>query len=655
MFQFWSCTPQSTRLALLLALLWTLCAGLRPVYAEGPPPLPEAATDTPTPKVWPTGYVKGLYITYYGLGSETHREHVKQLLETTELNALVMDIKGDRGFIPYATQVQLVADIGANRKPMIEDWPAWMQWFKERNIYTIARLVVFKDEPLALARPEWAVTDAATGEVWRDREGLGWADPTRPEVWDYNIALAVEAAQMGFDEIQFDYVRFPSDGSVKKAAYSVEDVTEEIRVEAIAGFLAAARAALAPYPVKLAADVFGQTAWHNRDDMGIGQRIEAIAPYLDVLSPMLYPSTFADGIPKHPQYRNAIEFPFEVYNLSTQRAVDRLKAINPTLEIRPWVQDFPDYAFDRRTYTPTEIRAQMEGSRQAGGRGWMLWDPRVKFTPQALVSATPVYTPNEQGRLLVLEYHQIGEPEGRWQRTPANFRADLERLLAAGYYPVNLRDLAAGNLRMTPAGKRPIALTFDDSTSGQFRLLPNGQVNPASAVGILLNFHQAHPADWPLRATFFVLSDAGNAAQFSFGQPEWGNQKLQMLVNWGMEVGSHTLSHANLSKISPDEVQHELAGSQAALQKALPGYTVESVGVPYGAYPADDALFSGYYGDQPYGYRAAAEVSGGFALSPHAANFDPLHIPRVQATQSELDAFLRRANSPGFYYVSEGE
>ncbi len=606
-------------------------------------------------KIMSTGYVKGLYITYHGLGSDKLRTHVQNLLETTELNAIVMDVKGDRGLIPYRSNVQLVSDIGATRKPMIVDWANWMQWFKDRNIYTIARLVIFKDEPLAAAHPEWAVTDSETGEIWRDREELGWTDPTRQEVWDYNIALAVEAAQMGFDEIQFDYVRFPSDGSVKKATYSVEDITQEIRIETISGFLAAAKEALEPYDVKLAADVFGQTAWHQRDDMGIGQYIEALAPHLDVLSPMLYPSTFADGIPKHPEYRNAIEFPYEVYNLSTRRAVDRLQTVNPTLEIRPWVQDFPDYAFDRRIYTPDEIREQMEGSRQAGGRGWMLWDPRVKFTPEALVSATPTYTPNLQGRALVLEYHRIGETEERWQRTPANFRADMERLLAEGYYPVNLRDLVEDKLSMVPAGKRPIVLTFDDSTEGEFRLLADGTVDPDSAVGILLDIHRQHPADWPLRATFFVLPDAGNPGQFSFHQPEWGNQKLQMLIDWGMEVGSHTLSHANLSESAPEDVQRELAQSQAALEEALPGYEVVSLSIPYGAYPDSDELLAGEYEGQAYYYKAAVEVSGGFAPSPHSLNFNPLHIPRVQAIQSELDAFLRRANMPGFYYVSAGE
>lgn len=615
-----------------------------PPVAQSRPVTPEISTD----------YVKGLYLTYYSLGHNGLLTHAQTLLETTELNAVVIDVKGDRGLIPYTTTVQMAADIGANPRAMVKDWPGLMQWFHERNVYTIARIVVFKDEPLATAHPEWAVIDSETGAIWRDRENLGWTDPAREEVWDYNIALAVEAAQLGFDEIQFDYVRFPTDGAISRATFSVENKPEN-RLAAVTGFLSKARAALEPLGVKMAVDVFGYTTWRS-DDMGIGQQIEAMAPYLDVISPMLYPSTFGDGLPGLPQYRQAVAFPYEIVNLSVQRTVNRLAAVNPNLVVRPWIQDFPDYAFDRRTYTPDQIRLQMEGARRAGGRGWMLWDPRVRYTPQALVSAWPSYPPNLQGQVLVLEYHSIGEPEGRWQRTPANFRADLERLLADGYYPVNLRDLAGGGLSAVPAGKRPVVLTFDDSSIGQFRILPDGSVDPDSAVGILRAFHEVHPADWPLRATFFVLQDVDAPERVLFGQPEWAQQKLQMLVGWGMEVGSHTISHADLSKSSPEEIQRQLAVSQARLEALLPGYDVASLSVPFGMYPADTSLLAaGAYQGQAYHFQAAVDVSGGLAPSPHTPAFDPYRIPRVQATASELDYWLAYANRPGAHYVSAGE
>ncbi|MFQ5575861.1 MAG: putative glycoside hydrolase [Anaerolineae bacterium] len=632
-----------------------LCIRLHPTRPTAPPSSTLLTLSRPfTPEIRPTGYIKGLYITYYGLGSATLRQRAQTLLESTELNAIVMDVKGDRGFIPYTSTVTLAAEIGAARRPMLADWAAWMQWFHDRNIYTIARIVLFKDEPLASARPEWAVLDSKTGGLWRDRENLGWTDPMRAEVWDYNIALAVEAAQKGFDEIQFDYARFPTDGHITRTVYAQPN-TAQNRLEAITGFLARAKEALAPFDVKIAVDVFGYTTW-RADDMGIGQHLESIAPYVDVISPMLYPSTFADGLPGLPQYRQAVAFPFEVVNKSAARAVSRAQAVNPTLQVRPWIQDFPDYAFDRRTYSADEIRLQMEGARQAGGRGWMLWDPRVQYTPQALVSAEPARAPNLTGAVPVLSYHLIGEPEGRWQRSPANFRADLARLLAQGYFPVNLQDLASGNLTMVPAGKRPVVLTFDDSSIGQFRMLPDGSVDPNSAVGILLAFHQAHPADWPLRATFFVLQAVDAPDRILFGQPEWAVQKLQMLVGWGMEVGSHTLSHANLAAAPSPEVRRQLALSRRDLQRLLPGYAVVSLAVPFGLYPDDESLLrGGEYAGETYRYRGVVAVSGGLAPSPHTQGFNPFRIPRVQATQTQLDYWLGVAAGPGAGYVSAGE
>jgi hypothetical protein len=324
--------------------------------------------------------VKALYITFFALGHEGLRTHAMELIEETELNAIVMDVKGDRGYIPYPSDVPLAAEIGAQDYIMVKDWEPFMAWFEERDVYTIARIVVFKDNPLATAKPEWAVTDARTGDLWRDREGLAWTDPFRDEVWDYNIAIAVEAARRGFDEIQFDYLRFPTDGDIRAARFSEEN-TEEARRAAIVGFLKRARRALKPYGVKIAVDVFGYTTW-RLDDTGIGQQIEEMAPYIDVLSPMLYPSTFHAGIPG---YRWTVPYPYETVYLSTKRAVERMEGTG--VQVRPWIQDFPDYAYDRRTYTPEEVRAQMRAAMDAGATGWMLWDPRVRYTREALAPA----------------------------------------------------------------------------------------------------------------------------------------------------------------------------------------------------------------------------------------------------------------------------
>ena len=604
-----------------------------------------------------TGYVKGLYLIHSGIGSSQLREHVKTLIETTELNSIVIDVKGDFGFLAYPSKVEMAREIGADRKPRLgeQEWAEFMQWFAERGIYTIARIVTFKDEPLAVAHPEWAVTDSETGELWRDGEVLAWADPSFSEVQDYNIALAVEAAQMGFDEVQFDYVRFPSDGRISRATFAQEN-TRENRVRIIAGFLEKAKQALEPLGVKVAADVFGYATWLD-NDLGIGHDIEAMAPHLDVLSPMLYPSTFGMGLPGlATEYRDAIDYPYEIVYEASLRALERARAVNPAIQIRPWIQDFRDYAFDGRSYSPDEIRLQMDGARDAGARGWMLWDPSARYTPEALVSAQPAHTPNIHGQVLVLEYHRIGEPEERWQRTPGNLRSDLQRLLDDGYYPVNLRDLVENHLRSVPAGKRPVVLTFDDSTIDQFRILLDGSVDPESAVGILLAFHEAHPADWPLRATFFVLQGEGQPGYGLFGQPDLALQKLSMLVEWGMEIGSHTIAHANLHQISREEVQRELGLSKAQLEGWLPGYEVVSLSVPYGIYPQDETLLAaGEHDGVSYTYKAAVQVGASLSPSPQAPLFRPYHIPRVQAIQSELDYWLEIADRPGTHYVSAGE
>ena len=325
--------------------------------------------------------IKGVYATFYTLGHDGLLGRIKRLVEQTEVNTVIMDVKGDRGLIPYPSAIPLATEVGAQEQIRVRDWPEFMKWFKDRCVYTIARIVVFKDDPLANTHPELAVIDRRTGQPWRDWEKLAWTDPFHEEVWDYNIAIAQEAAAKGFDEIQFDYIRFPSDGELREALFS-RPSTEKARRAAIVGFLKRARDALSPLGVKIAADVFGHTVW-AAGDTGIGQNIEDIAPYVDVLSPMLYPSSFKVGIPGYPV---AMDHLYELVHESTRRAVERLQGTGTV--VRPWIQDFRDYAFDRRKFSPQEIRDQMEGVLDGGGGGWMLWDTGVRYTRKALKNVT---------------------------------------------------------------------------------------------------------------------------------------------------------------------------------------------------------------------------------------------------------------------------
>jgi hypothetical protein len=315
---------------------------------------------------------KALYLSFYGVGSKALRGPAMKLIEETELNALVIDVKGDRGMIPYRSSVPLATEVGGQKIITVRDAEGLMALFKEKGVYTIARIVVFKDNLLASARPDLAVK-TPSGEPWRDRESLAWVDPFRKEVWDYNIQIAVEAAKLGFDEIQFDYVRFPDSHSPRFSQPS----TEEARVKAITGFLQEARSKLAPYNVFTAADIFGYVCW-NLNDTDIGQKLDPIASAVDYLSPMLYPSGFQFGIPG---FRNPVQNPYEIVYLSLKKAQERTK-ISP-LRFRPWLQAFKDYAFDRRQFNGKELRDQISASEKFGSQGWMLWNPVNQYTAAA--------------------------------------------------------------------------------------------------------------------------------------------------------------------------------------------------------------------------------------------------------------------------------
>lgn len=324
---------------------------------------------------------KALYLTFYGIGSKVIREPALRLIDETELNSLVIDVKGDRGVITYKSSIPLASEIGAQKLIIVKDIKGMIQSLKERGIYTIARIVVFKDNTLGTARPHLTVK-TSDGGIWRDRENLIWVDPFKKEVWEYNINIAVEAAQNGFDEIQFDYVRFPDRSGLR---FSMPN-TEENRLKTITGFLMEAKRRLAPYNVFVAADIFGYVAW-NLNDTQIGQKIENLIPCVDYISLMLYPSGFQFGIPG---YRNPVANPYKIVSLSLKRSRERTQI--SSVRFRPWLQAFRDYAFDRRHFTGQEIRDQIRAADEFGSNGWMLWNPRNVYTPDGLKKKPAIST-----------------------------------------------------------------------------------------------------------------------------------------------------------------------------------------------------------------------------------------------------------------------
>jgi peptidoglycan/xylan/chitin deacetylase (PgdA/CDA1 family) len=272
-------------------------------------------------------------------------------------------------------------------------------------------------------------------------------------------------------------------------------------------------------------------------------------------------------------------------------------------------------------------------------------------------TASQGLTPNELGRVMILEYHKIDYPEERWTRTPENFRKDLEQLYTRGYRLQSLNDLIDGRITV-PAGTTPVVLTFDDSSPGQFRYVEhNGQleIDPKSGVGILEAFIREHP-DFGRAATFFVLPGASKPNKL-FNQPEHEARKLKFLVSQGYEIGNHTLWHANLGKYDETTVRNQIAEAQVWIQRLVPEYRTRTLALPHGVYPKDVSwALRGSAKGTSYQIDGILMVAGGAAPSPFAGNFDPVRLPRIQAIEKDLgywtDFFDK---NPRERFVSDGD
>ncbi len=260
--------------------------------------------------------------------------------------------------------------------------------------------------------------------------------------------------------------------------------------------------------------------------------------------------------------------------------------------------------------------------------------------------------PNEVGQVPILEYHALDDGKTTMSRSPGQFRRDLERLYREGYRPIALHDYLDNRINV-PAGKSPVILTFDDARPTQFRYRPDGSLDPDSAVAILETFHREH-ADFPLRATFFVLPTAPG-----FGPAADRAKKLRELVRLGFEIGNHTLSHPALHRLSDAKVQEELAGCVTEIHKLAPDAVVDTLALPLGSHARNRSLEArGMFAGQTYANRASLLVGANPAPSPAARTFDPMRLPRIQACEGNcgitfwLDAL---AAHPARRYVSDGD
>lgn len=315
--------------------------------------------------------VKGIYYNPNISNTQADVDRLVNLIDTTELNAIVIDVKEE--IVYYDTKVQLFNDSGTVN-PVL-DLPTLLKTLKEHNIYTIARQVVFKDGLVAEKNPELAVKSTETGKAWRDMNDVAWVNSTNESLWKANADMAVELAHLGFDEIQYDYVRFPTDGDLSTMDFGV-DYNQKNREAAINGFLEMSHAMLIPTGAKLSADIFGYTMLVD-DDLGIGQNISELYKHVDFVSPMVYPSHYGESALG---YSPPNDYPFEIIEISMAQAKKRMNG--NTLAIRPWLQDF---SFPNMTpYGAKEVRAQIDATEQGGGSGWLLWDPNNKYTVDAL-------------------------------------------------------------------------------------------------------------------------------------------------------------------------------------------------------------------------------------------------------------------------------
>jgi len=337
---------------------------------EGPsrPPAPQGVPLVPRPDT-----VKALYLNAWAAGSPTKLPRLMDVADSTEINSFVIDVK-EGGEISYESQVPLAKAIGANRQ-YIRDMKGRLEKMRARNIYPIARIVVFKDPVLAKARPDLAVK-TADGSVWLDNKGTAWVDTYNKAVWDYNIALAREAVELGFSEVQWDYVRF-SDAPRSYLARAVYPAAAGRRKDdAVREFLLYSREKLKDLKVPVTADVFGLTV-STTGDMGIGQQWEKMADAVDVILPMVYPSHF---IPGNYGLRSPNAAPYRTIKRSMEDAVRRSKPLQNAAIIRPWLQAF---TLGPPKNTPAHVRAQIEAVYDAGLTEWVLWSPGSNCDPAA--------------------------------------------------------------------------------------------------------------------------------------------------------------------------------------------------------------------------------------------------------------------------------
>ena len=348
--------------------------------------------------------VKGIFVTGPMAGT-ANMENLITLVDETELNAIVLDVKNDEGRITYDMQIPAVQEIGAGIR-YIQDMESLIAKCKEKDIYLIARIVTFKDPFLAEAKPQWCIHNA-DGSIFRDKDGLAWINPYDHEVWEYLLDIAQEALRMGFDEVQFDYIRFSTDSGMKDVDFG-QEAEEKDREEIITEFVKYASERVHEAGGAISADVYGMVIDSRTDQQIVGQNYIEMSRYLDYISPMVYPSHYGPynyniPVPDAEPYRlvlTALQSSRKVLagiseetvsgNMEPEYTAEQIASLSPSegisVQVRPWLQDFTaTWVQGHISYGPEEIRAQIQAVYDAGYEEWILWNAANRYTEEGLL------------------------------------------------------------------------------------------------------------------------------------------------------------------------------------------------------------------------------------------------------------------------------
>jgi len=350
-------------------------------------PIRAASAHVSTPEA-----VKAVYMSQCAAGTPSFREALTKLIDTTELNAIVIDIRDYTGKIAFPTDNPALKDYVSDECGA-RDMKAFLETLHAKNIYVIGRITVFQNPAYTKAHPEQAVQHK-NGGVWKDRKGLAFVDVGAIPYWETVVELAKESYDIGFDELNFDYIRYPSDGDMAAAVYIKRD--GKTKQEMLEDFFKYLHDELEPTGMKTSADLFGMTTT-NYDDLNIGQVLERALPYFDYIAPMVYPSHYPTGFNGYKDV-NANAYNIVHYAMSTavkrtisttspvpSLAYTRIgtstpavyaKPAYPASKMRPWLQDF-DYPVE---YTPAMIQEQIKANEDAGLNSYLFWDPGNKYS-----------------------------------------------------------------------------------------------------------------------------------------------------------------------------------------------------------------------------------------------------------------------------------